>query len=105
MQITTDGNAIIVKVAEDGCAGLWKLLEPHLAGGKKAVVMDFTGVQFINSVNIAAVIAVRNRAQTAGVAFHAAGLQERVRSIFRVLRLDRLFPLDLDLATAVAVSR
>ncbi len=104
MQITTDGNAVIVKVAEDGCAGMWKLLEPHLAG-KKSVVLDFSGVQFINSVNIAAVIAVRNRAQTAGIAFHAAGLQERVRSIFRVLRLDRLFPLDLDLATALAAAR
>lgn len=102
MQAIENGDAVVIAVDPDNCAGLWKAAEPWIAQGKQRVVLDFAHVSFINSLNIAQIVALRHRCGPAGVDVRVAGLRENIKAVFRILRLDKLFPLDLDLAAALA---
>jgi anti-sigma B factor antagonist len=102
MQVQEHDGAVVITVIEDQCGGLWKLAEPHLAAGRKRVVLDFSQVGFLNSVNIAAVISTRNKVTAAGGQVVVAEVKERVKAVFRVLKLERLFNLDATLAQALA---
>lgn len=105
MQAYERENAVVIPVVADDCAALWKAMEGWIERGKKQFVLDFTGVEFINSVNIAQVIAARSRAHGLGAKVQVAGLKDNIRAVFRILRLDRLFTLDLTLDAAVAATR
>jgi anti-anti-sigma factor len=100
MQVTENDGVIVVTVIEDQCSALWKTIEPYLEMGKKSVVLDFTNVNFLNSVNIAAIISVRNKAVAAGGKVAVAEIKDRVKSVFRVLKLERLFDLNLGIEQA-----
>lgn len=100
MQVTENENVVVVTVAEDQCSALWKTVEPYLGMGKKSIVLDFTHVNFLNSVNIAAIISTRNKVVAGGGKVAVAEIKDRVKSVFRVLKLERLFDLNLDLKTA-----
>lgn len=102
MQAIENGDAVVIAVDPDNCAGLWKALEPWVVQGKKRVVLDFANVSFINSLNIAQIVALRHRCGPMGAEIRVAGLRENIKAVFRILRLDKLFPLDLDLAGALA---
>jgi anti-sigma B factor antagonist len=102
MQAIENGDAVVVTIDADNCAALQKVLDPWLAQGKKRIVLDFSGVSFINSVNIAQIVALRHRCGPAGTELRVAGLRENIKAVFRILRLDKLFSLDLDLAGALA---
>lgn len=96
------GDTVVIPVAADNCAALWKAIEPWLERGTKRVVLDFTAVTFINSVNIAQVIAVRQRAVGHDAKVVPANLRENIKAVFRILKLDRLFDLNLTLDAATA---
>jgi anti-anti-sigma factor len=96
------GAALVVPVDADDCASLWKSIEPWLDRGTTRVVLDFAGVTFMNSVNIAQVIAVRQRAAGHQSQVQVANLRENIKAVFRILKLDRLFDLNLDLDAATA---
>ncbi len=102
MQITEYGDTLVVVIDPQNCAALWKLLEPKISPAQRRIVLDFTQVSFINSVNIAQIIAARQRATAQGAEVRVAGLKENIRSVFRILRLDRLFSLDMGLEAALA---
>ena len=102
MQAIEHGDAVVVAVDPENCAALWKTLEPWLGKGKRRVILDFSDVTFINSVNIAQIVALRQRSAPFGAELRVAGLRENIKAVFRILRLDKLFPLDLTLATALA---
>ncbi len=101
MQVQERGQAIVIQIVADECTALWKLVEPCIERGKRSIVLDFNQVEFINSVNIAQVIAVRQRATAAGAQVRVANLRENVRAIFRILKLDRLFDLNQTLDAAL----
>ncbi len=92
---------VVVALAADQAVGLWKAIEPALDQGRRSVVVDLAGVAFLNSLNIAAVIAARNKVIALGGRFALANLSERVKSIMRVLRLDRMFDLEHSLEAAI----
>ncbi len=102
MQPIEHGDAIVIAIDPEQCAALWKTVEPWLEKGKKRLVLDFGPVSFINSVNIAQIIAVRHRAGPLGAEVRVANLRENIRAVFRILRLDKLFALDLTLDSALA---
>lgn len=105
MQVQEREGVVVVSVVEDQCSALWKTLEPYVDGGKKGCVLDMSQVMFLNSVNIAAIIALRNKVVGAGGKLAIADLKDRVKSIFRVLKLDRLFDLNRTMDAAVASVR
>lgn len=102
MQAIEHGDAVVVTLDPESCAALSKTLEPWLGNGKRRIVLDFSQVTFINSVNIAQIVALRHRSAPLGVELRVAGLRENIKAVFRILRLDKLFTLDLTLATALA---
>ena len=102
MNITENDNVVVVSVAEDQCSTLWKSIEPYLAMGKKSIVLDFSHVNFLNSVNIAAIISTRNKVVAGGGKIAVAEIKDRVKAVFRVLKLERLFDLNQDQNAAIA---
>lgn len=101
MQAIEHGDAVVIQVDPDNCAALWKALEPWLGNGKRRIILDFSSVGFINSVNIAQIVALRQRCLPYGSELRVAELHENIKAVFRILRLDKLFRLDLTLATAL----
>jgi anti-sigma B factor antagonist len=102
MQVIERGQVVVVKVLEDRCLGLAKVLEPYVDLGRKAFVLDLSQVGFLDSVNIAAIISARAMVQNHGGKLGVANLPEGLKSIFRVLKLERLFRLDE--STEVAIT-
>ena len=105
MQVTENDSVVVVSVAEDQCSSLWKTVEPYLAMGKKSIVLDFSHVNFLNSVNIAAIISTRNKVVAGGGKVAVAEIKDRVKAVFRVLKLERLFDLNLDQKAAIGTVK
>lgn len=101
---TADGITVIA-IGPSECARLARLIEPLLAAGQRSFVIDLAGVEFLTSIDIAALITLRNKTVAAGGRFVLADLAPRLREIFRTLKLQRLFDLDLDLAAAREAAR
>lgn len=100
MRLEELDGVVVARLAGDDTAQLWKALEPLFAAGRRAVVVDLGEVAFLNSVAIAALIAVRRRAVAQGGRLALAGLRPQLQAVFRVLKLERLFDLGLDLEQA-----
>lgn len=105
MQVQERDRVVVVSVQADQCGQLWRTIEPHLDAGKRSFVLDLGGIPFLNSVNIAAIIAARNKILASGAKLTLANLADHVKAVFRVLKLERLFDLDLDLAKAANAAR
>jgi len=105
MQIQERERVVVVSVAQaDHCGQLWRTIEPLLDAGKRSFVIDLTGIGFLNSVSIAAIIAARNKVIAGGGKIALANLGDHVKAVFRVLKLERLFELDLDVARAATLT-
>jgi len=102
MQVLERDNAVVVSVQGDQCSALWKTMEPYVAAGKKRYVLDLAQITFLNSVAIAAIISARNKIAGAGAKVALANLGEGIKAVFRILKLERLFNLDLTVDAAVA---
>ena len=105
MQVQERDRVVVVSVQADQCGQLWRTIEPHLDAGKRSFVLDLAGIAFLNSVNIAAIIAAKKKVVGGGGKIALANLGEHVKAVFRVLKLERLFDLELDVAKAAAVAR
>lgn len=101
---TIDGVAVI-RVDEGDCGGLWQVVEPLLAAGQRCFVLDFAAVDYLNSMNIAAIISLRSKLAAHDGRLALCGMKEQIASIFRILKLERLFDLTLDCQSAVQVVR
>jgi anti-sigma B factor antagonist len=70
--------------------------------GVGAVVLDFTGLEYMNSGGIGLLVTLLVRAQRAGQKVHAFGLSEHYRQIFELTRLDEAIGIHEDEAGALA---
>jgi anti-sigma B factor antagonist len=68
------------------------------------VVIDLSDVTYIDSAGLAALIQAMQKVEAYGGKFLLAGLQETVRSIFEISRLDQVFRIFPDTDTALAVT-
>ncbi len=57
------------------------------AGGKTALLLNFSGTEYINSSGIALIVGILARARKEGRAVAAYGLSDHYREIFEVTRL------------------
>jgi anti-sigma B factor antagonist len=60
----------------------------HATGEASVVVLDFSGVDYINSTGIALIVGVLAEARKQGRELQARGLAEHYREIFRITRLS-----------------
>jgi len=66
------------------------------------LVVDLTRVSYIDSSGLAVLIEAMQRVEEYGGKFALTGLQENVRSIFEIARLDQVFRLFPDVDSALA---
>jgi len=77
-------------------------LEPLIAQKLPRILVDFSGVTYVDSSGLATMIETLQRIQSYGGKFAMFGLRESVRSIFEIARLDQIFRIYPDEAAAVA---
>ena len=66
------------------------------------MVVDLSDVSYIDSAGLAALIEAMQKVEGYGGKFMLAGLQETVRSIFEISRLDQVFQIFPDADSALA---
>jgi anti-sigma B factor antagonist len=81
-------------------ASLNKMIEKK----PKQLVVDLSRVSYIDSAGLATFIKGMQQVEAYGGKFALAGLQETVRSIFEISRLDQVFQIFPDLDTALAAA-
>ncbi len=70
----------------------------------KQVVVDLSRVTYIDSAGLAAFIQGMQKVEAYGGKFALAGLQETVRSIFEISRLDQVFQIFPDVDAALVAT-
>jgi anti-sigma B factor antagonist len=68
----------------------------------KPVVVDLSRVTYIDSSGLAVLIEAMQTTEQYGGKFAVVGLQENVRSIFEIARLDQVFRIYPDIEAALA---
>lgn len=72
------------------------------AEGGQTVILNFTGLEYMNSSGIGLLVTMLIRAQRQGQKLMAYGLSDHYRQIFGLTRLDEAITLHDDEAAAVA---
>ncbi len=72
--------------------------------GVRLVVIDFARSPYIDSSGLGALVSLGKRLRDAGGDLRLAGLNEDLRTLFELTRLDALFPLFASRADALAGS-
>ena len=75
-----------------------------IGGGRAQLVIDLSGVDFIDSVGLGVVVGALKRCRTHGGDLMVAGAVPRVRALFEITRLDEIIDLHPDLAAALAAA-
>ena len=70
----------------------------------KRIVIDLSRATYIDSAGMAALILAMQEVEGYGGKFFLSGLQETLRSIFEISRLDRTFRIFPNVDTALAAS-
>jgi anti-sigma B factor antagonist len=64
-----------------------------VAAGKKTVVLDLTSLRLIDSSGVGIIVSLYKRMRAQGGQVQVKGLKDQPLAIFKLLRLDRVFPL------------
>ena len=78
------------------------LLDEVIGKKPERLVVDLSAVTYIDSAGLAALIQAMQKVEGYGGKFVLAGLQETVRSIFEISRLDQVFQIFPDVDTAMS---
>jgi anti-sigma B factor antagonist len=100
------GSAAILRIAGD----VTSASEPDLmagyvraaAEGAGVVVLDFSGLEYMNSGGIGLLVTLLVRAQRGGTRLLATGLSDHYRQILSLTRLDEAIEIHDDEAAALA---
>ena len=76
------------------------LLDEVIGKKPERLVVDLSAVTYIDSAGLAALIQAMQKVEGYGGKFVLAGLQETVRSIFEISRLDQVFQIFPDVDAA-----
>ncbi len=73
-------------------------------GGARSIVLDFGGLEYMNSGGIGLLVTLLVRAQRAGQRLLAVGLSEHYRQILSLTRLDEAIAIHDDERAALAAA-
>jgi anti-sigma B factor antagonist len=77
-------------------------LEPLIERQITGIVIDLSQVPYVDSSGLAIFIDALQRVQQYGGKLALAGLQDNVRLVFQISRLDKVFPIFTDSQSALA---
>lgn len=83
-------------------ADIKETLRPLIEQKTPRILIDMSGVKYIDSAGLAVFIETLQRVMSYGGKFGIFGLRDGVRSIFEIARLDQIFQIFPDEATAQA---
>ena len=58
----------------------------------KSVIIDLTGVPYMDSAGLGSIVSVFTSCQRNGHGFAITGLSDRIRTLFQITRVDGLLP-------------
>jgi anti-sigma B factor antagonist len=100
------GAVATIRIAGDVTSGsegeLMAGYTTAIEGGARAVVLDFSGLEYMNSGGIGLLVTLLVRAQRGGVRLLASGLSDHYREILALTRLDEAIEIHVDEGAAVA---
>ena len=100
-----DNAAVIAIVGEVTAASEGALADAYARSGTRGpLVLDFTGLAYMNSSGIGLVVTLLVRARRQGRRMLAFGLTDHYRQIFELTRLDEAIEIHVDEAAALAAS-
>jgi anti-sigma B factor antagonist len=74
----------------------------QLLAGDQVLVLDMTGLEFLDSTGLGVIVGVLKRARTLGADLRLVIAQARVLAAFKVTGIDTLLPIHDDLDAALA---
>jgi anti-sigma B factor antagonist len=80
-------------------------LRDLIASGQTRLVLDLSGMSFLDSSGLSSVLFAMKAVRNAGGELRLCGLSEPVRSIFEITRLLRVIAVHPDRETALAAFR
>lgn len=103
------GPAAVVRIAGDVTSAsegdLTAAFGQGIDDGARAVVLDFSGMEYMNSGGIGLLVTLLVRAQRAGARLLATGLSAHYREILSLTRLDEAIEIhDTEAAALAAVG-
>jgi anti-sigma B factor antagonist len=84
--VKVDGQLIVGNRHE-----LKDLIQSALDGGARRLLIDFSGTGYIDSSGLGALVSISKRVREAGGELRLSGLNEDLRSLFELTKLDTLF--------------
>jgi anti-sigma B factor antagonist len=99
-----DGIRVVDVVGEITSFSEKEISEAHekAGDGATAVILNFEGLEYMNSGGIGLLVTTLIRAQRSGHALRAYGLTDHYREIFNLTRLDEAIGIYDDEAAAIA---
>jgi anti-sigma B factor antagonist len=91
--VTVEGQLIVANRQE-----LKQVIQDALDGGARKFVVDFGPTAYIDSSGLGALVSINRKVREQGGELRLAGLNEDLRSLFELTKLDTLF-LIVDSAT------
>jgi anti-sigma B factor antagonist len=90
-----EGNVVVVSLSGDAldasCVDKFRSEIGPIIDKSMAVVLDFSGLKFVDSSGIGALLSCLRKSSAQGGEIRLSGLLPNVRSLFELVRLDRLF--------------
>jgi anti-sigma B factor antagonist len=68
-------------------------IEELVSEQRKAILVDLTSLRLIDSSGVGVIVSLFKRCKTFGGVVRVSGLKDQPLAIFKLLRLDRVFPL------------
>lgn len=81
---------------------LREILSVHAEAQRPALLLDFSGVEYIDSSGLATLVEYVQKSSAFGGKFAVGGLRESVQTIFEMVRLHEVFPVHARLEEARA---
>ncbi len=100
--VEADGVAVFQVTGEINISTspeLKKIFEKNTA---KKIVGDFEKVTYVDSSGLATLVEMLKKTKTQGGQLGLAALSDKVRSLFEITKLDKLFPISLNQQEAIA---
>ncbi len=104
----TDAEVVVIRIGGDvTAASEGTLMGAYAQAGERArsVILDFSGLQYMNSGGIGLLVTMLVRANRQKQKLLACGLNEHYRQIFELTRLDEAIGIHDTESAAVAAAR
>lgn len=72
-----------------GGGGLEKAVDRAIETGAQRILVDASGIRFLDAAGLGELVACRTKSEKAGVDFRLCGINEKVWELLRITGLDR----------------